>query len=147
MTNVESKNCPQCGAPTDAMTTICKFCGADIAPQYKSQPMQYQAPVYGQANQAPQYQAQPYAPVQQAPQYQAPAYAHNPQASSKSKTTAGVLALVLGGLGAHKFYLWKTGLWILYLIFCWTYIPAIIAFIEGIVILTASDEKFYSKYV
>jgi TM2 domain-containing membrane protein YozV len=36
---------------------------------------------------------------------------------------------------------------ILYLVFCWTGIPAIIGFIEGIIYLTSSDEKFYSKYV
>ena len=27
----------------------------------------------------------------------------------KSKTTAGILALLLGGLGVHKFYLDRTG--------------------------------------
>lgn len=28
----------------------------------------------------------------------------------KDKTTAGILALLLGGIGAHKFYLGRTGL-------------------------------------
>jgi TM2 domain-containing membrane protein YozV len=31
---------------------------------------------------------------------------------------------------------------ILYLVFCWTYIPAVVGLIEGIVYLTQSDEKF-----
>ena len=31
----------------------------------------------------------------------------------KSKVTAGVLAIVLGGLGIHKFYLGKIGMGIL----------------------------------
>lgn len=49
----------------------------------------------------------------------------------KNRYTAAALAFFLGGLGAHKFYLGKwTG--IFYLIFCWTYVPSIIAFIECI---------------
>lgn len=51
-------------------------------------------------------------------------------ASSKSRMTAALLAFFLGGLGAHKFYLGKVGQGFLYLIFCWTFIPAIVAFIE-----------------
>lgn len=66
--------------------------------------------------------------------------------TSRNKTTAGVFALVLGGLGIHKFYLGQTAAGILYLLFCWTFIPAFIAFIEGIIFLTMSDEAFAEKY-
>src|SRR3972149_4052203 len=52
----------------------------------------------------------------------------------KNPTSAVLLALFLGGLGIHKFYMGQIGLGILYLIFCWTYIPAIIAFIEAFMI-------------
>ena len=48
----------------------------------------------------------------------------------KDSTTGVLLAFFLGGLGAHHFYMGNTGLGILYAIFCWTFIPAIIAFIE-----------------
>ncbi len=65
---------------------------------------------------------------------------------SKSRTTAGVLALFLGGLGVHKFYLGKAGLGLLYLIFCWTFIPAVVALIEAIVFFTMTDETFAAKY-
>ncbi|MFH2103571.1 MAG: TM2 domain-containing protein [Chloroflexota bacterium] len=54
--------------------------------------------------------------------------------AKKNPTTAVLFALFLGGLGIHKFYLGQTGMGVLYLIFCWTYIPAIIAFIEAFVI-------------
>ncbi|MDF5496698.1 NINE protein, partial [Vibrio parahaemolyticus] len=47
---------------------------------------------------------------------------------------------------AHKFYLGKIGQGILYLVFCWTLIPAIIAFIEFIIYLCESDEKFETRY-
>lgn len=58
---------------------------------------------------------------------------HIPPKNVVSKTTYLLLAFFLGGLGGHKFYAGKTGLGILYLVFCWTYIPAIIAFIEFII--------------
>lgn len=126
---MSEKKCPGCGASIDLNATECKYCGEAIAAQ---QP-QYQVPQYQQPQQ--QYQ--------QPPIYTPP----NIPANSKSKNTAGILAILLGGLGVHKFYLGKIGMGILYLVFCWTYIPSIIAFIEGIIYLTSSEEKFYYKYV
>ena len=64
----------------------------------------------------------------------------------KSKLVAALLAFFLGGFGAHKFYIGKIGQGILYLIFSWTGIPAIIAFIEFILYLVVSDEEFNRKY-
>ena len=65
----------------------------------------------------------------------------------KSRTAAGLLALFLGGIGVHKFYCGSVGLGIVYLIFFWTLIPAIIAFIEGIIYLTQpNDETFTRRY-
>ena len=64
----------------------------------------------------------------------------------KSRTTAAILAFFLGGIGVHKFYLGRTGSGILYLLFCWTFIPMFIAFVEFIIYLTMSDEAFAAKY-
>ncbi|OFX22939.1 MAG: hypothetical protein A2V77_21140 [Anaeromyxobacter sp. RBG_16_69_14] len=64
----------------------------------------------------------------------------------RNKTSAGIFALLLGGLGVHKFYLGKPVQGILYLLFCWTFIPSVIALIEGIVYLTKSDAEFRAKY-
>jgi TM2 domain-containing membrane protein YozV len=66
--------------------------------------------------------------------------------TTKDRNTAGILGLLLGGIGVHKFYLGQTGLGILYLLFFWTMIPAIAGFIEGIILLTMSDEAFAQKY-
>ena len=65
---------------------------------------------------------------------------------NKNKTTAGLLALFLGGVGVHKFYLGQSGMGVLYLLFCWTLIPGVVAFIEAIVLFTMDEEKFNSKY-
>ena len=64
----------------------------------------------------------------------------------KSRISAALFAAFLGGFGAHKFYLGKVGQGILYLLFCWTFIPTIIAFIEFITYLCMSDEDFAKKY-
>lgn len=64
----------------------------------------------------------------------------------KSKIVAGILGIFLGGLGVHKFYLGKIGQGIVYILFCWTFIPAVIGLIEGIVYLCSNDENFQLKH-
>jgi TM2 domain-containing membrane protein YozV len=66
--------------------------------------------------------------------------------ANRNRSSAAILAIFLGGLGAHKFYLGQTGAGIVYLLFCWTFIPAFIGFIEGIVYLSTSDASFNAKY-
>ena len=44
-----------------------------------------------------------------------------------------LLAFFLGGLGVHKFYAGKIGTGILYFLFCWTFVPGFIAFIDFII--------------
>lgn len=64
----------------------------------------------------------------------------------KNKMTAAILAFFLGGIGVHRFYLGQGGLGIIYLIFCWTFIPAFVAFIDCIIFLTMSEDSFNMKY-
>lgn len=64
----------------------------------------------------------------------------------KNKIVAALLAIFLGGLGIHKFYLGKTTAGIIYLVLSWTVIPSIIGFIEGILLLIQDEEKFNSEY-
>jgi TM2 domain-containing membrane protein YozV len=71
---------------------------------------------------------------------------HTSSHSGKSKITATLLAIFLGGIGIHKFYLGQVGWGILYMIFCWTWIPMIIGFIEGLMYLTMSGKDFAEKY-
>ena len=67
--------------------------------------------------------------------------------SGPDRTTAGIFALFLGGVGAHKFYIGETTQGVVYLCFFWTFIPAIVGLVEGILYLTKSDEEFQQKYI
>lgn len=66
--------------------------------------------------------------------------------SGRNRTTAALFAIFLGGIGAHKFYLGRVGWGIVYLLFCWTFIPAVIGVIEGIVLLAGSDAEFVARH-
>ncbi|MFN3596146.1 MAG: TM2 domain-containing protein [Rubricoccaceae bacterium] len=65
---------------------------------------------------------------------------------AKDKIVAALLAFFLGGFGVHKFYLGRVGQGVLYLLFFWTFIPAIVAFFEAILYLVADRDAFAAKY-
>lgn len=65
--------------------------------------------------------------------------------SKKSKYVAGLLGILLGGLGIHKFYLGSWGWGLVYLLLFWTYIPALVALVEGVRYLTLSQDVFSEK--
>ncbi len=90
----------------------------------------------------------------------APMYALPGGRPLKDKTTAGLLALLLGGVGAHHFYLGNGGLGVLYLLL-WLFgvgtswlgirlfvvgIPGLFALIDGIIYLTKPDDQFQRNY-
>lgn len=64
----------------------------------------------------------------------------------KNKTVAALLALFLGGLGIHKFYLDRPVLGLIYLLFCWTFVPAFISLFEGVYYLLMSPQDFDLAY-
>ncbi|MRX40757.1 NINE protein [Flavobacterium sp. LC2016-23] len=65
------------------------------------------------------------------------------------KVVAGVLAILLGGLGVHKFILGYTQEGIIQLVIgivsCGA-ISGLIGLVEGIIYLTKTDEEFYQTY-
>ena len=70
-----------------------------------------------------------------------------PYTRTKSRVGAGVLAILLGGVGIHKYYLGRIGQGILYTLFCLDRrFPALLGIIEGIIYLTMDDEQFWQKY-
>lgn len=68
-----------------------------------------------------------------------------PASGEKSKVVAGVLALLLGGLGLHKFYTGAWGWGIVYIVLCWTFVPGIVALVEGIRYLFLPQAEFQRK--
>lgn len=68
-----------------------------------------------------------------------------PNFNYRSRIAAAALAVFAGMFGAHRFYL---GQWwgVFYLLFFWTYIPWLVGLIEGVVILSTSQQRWNEKY-
>ncbi|WP_269233901.1 TM2 domain-containing protein [Flavobacterium flavigenum] len=64
------------------------------------------------------------------------------------KVLAGVLGIVLGGFGVHKFVLGYTQEGIIQLVVTLVTcgMGSLIGFVEGIIYLTKTDEDFYQTY-
>jgi len=64
------------------------------------------------------------------------------------KMLAGILGILLGGFGAHKFILGytKEGIIQLVVTFITCGFGSLIGLVEGIIYLTKSDEEFYETY-
>jgi TM2 domain-containing membrane protein YozV len=62
------------------------------------------------------------------------------------KTVAGILAIVVGFLGIHKFYLGNTKAGLLHIATNLVCAGGIIGLIEGIIYLTKTDEEFIKTY-
>lgn len=163
-------NCPTCGGAVDYRAAECGYCGSSFAAQsYFQVPPPPPPPnhLYGNQQAAPFNQAQGQPPYfqqhhqpyghAQSQHYQQPygqpgmhqygqPYYQPVYRNPKNKIAAGLLGIFLGGFGIHKFYLGRIGWGIVYLLFCWTYIPAIVGFIEGIVYLATDEERFHMKY-
>ena len=95
--------------------------------------------------------------IQELREYQQQDMNYNPQQlntePTKEKIVAGLLAILIGTLGIHKFYLGytKSGI-IMLLVSLLTFgvgapVMAVISLIEGILYLTKSDAEFYQTYV
>lgn len=94
---------------------------------------------------------------------QMPNYGGSKPAGADKKILAGVLGIILGGLGIHKFVLGyqQEGVILLsvYLISIVVafvtcgigtpliFVPTVIGIIEGIIYLTKSDEEFVQTYI
>lgn len=68
---------------------------------------------------------------------------------SEKKLIAGILGIIVGGFGIHKFYLGytKEGIIQIILTFITFGFGSLIGFIEGILYLFKSDEEFDNTYV
>ena len=110
-------NCPDCSEPVSNQSPRCSNCGCPIA---KPEPFTSPHPLPTQTHTTIVQMSSP----------------------RRSKGVAIILALFLGG----KFYLNQSFSGILYLLFCWTFIPAIIALIEVIMLLAMDEATFNEKF-
>ena len=62
----------------------------------------------------------------------------------KPRVIAILLAVFLGGIGIRRFYMNRLGSGIIYILFCWSFIPAIVALIEALLLLLTTDDEFES---
>lgn len=116
-----AKNCPKCGRSSTGFWCECgqdlrneSDTGGNKSSSYVGSPQMDQSIHH--------YSAQQIKPV-------------------REKGITIILALILGGIGVHRFYLGnlKTGLF--YLLFCWTFIPVLISFVEILLIVFSPKER------
>ena len=147
--------CKVCGAQIDEGGRFCASCGAPVEQPVQpiEQPVQpIEQPVQPieqpvQPIEQPQYQQAPQNGQPQYQQYQQYQQPINPQAGyakPKSRVAAGILGILLGGLGVHNFYLGYTGKAIAQLLISLlscgilAIVSSIWGLVEGIMILTGN---------
>ena len=113
-------NCPECSKSISDQSASCPNCGFPIA---RAAPFRAVPPPLPTKN-----------------------HTTIVQVNRKSKGVAIILALFLGGLGIHKFYLDQILWGIIYLLFCWTFIPLIISIFEVIILLFMNESEFNRRF-
>lgn len=146
------KKCHNCGKLNADESTRCFYCSAELPDSYadtSNQPNSY-------ANTANQQNASQSAPYEQ---YVYPSFDYNSyysrnnafdgDAKGKSRGIAAILAILIGGLGVHYFYMGKIvgGFICILLTLCTCGIWELITFIQGIVLFCLSNYEFDRKYI
>lgn len=123
------KRCSNCGTENSGYESFCRNCGSMLSNNYQNQQVQ-QAPNSGMQQ-------------QQIP-------------GADKKILTGILGIVLGGFGVHKFILGYTTEGVIMLvaqIVGWflcgipSIVVSIIGIVEGIMYLTKTDEDFVNTYI
>jgi len=143
--------CPVCGGTKCEQVSgnnyRCLYCGSNFvvdSPVQEQKAEPQQQPTKPQQPVQPQQPAQPQVIyVQTQPQISEPRKA---RIANRNRVATILLALFLGGFGIHQFYLGNTGRGILYLLFCWTLIPSLVALFDFFVFLFMSDSEFDQRY-
>lgn len=64
----------------------------------------------------------------------------------RNRVAAALIAFFVGGFGIHQFYLGNKGKGVAYLLFFWTFIPSILAFIDFFILVFMEEREFDKKY-
>ncbi|MGL4474612.1 MAG: TM2 domain-containing protein [Shewanella sp.] len=70
----------------------------------------------------------------------------DPSLHLKSQKLTAWFSLLLGGVGAHRFYLGQPLKGSLYLAFCWTLIPSVVGWFDAFKTFTMDPVQFKLKY-
>lgn len=135
------KVCPQCQTAATLEARACAVCGRQYRTQFATPEPQTTTFIAPGIPYLPQ--GQQYAPV--------------PQDITNKRILAGIIGILLGGLGIHKFILGRTQAGIIMLlvsIFVSLFtcgigylVMHVIGLIEGIIYLSKSDAEFYQLYM
>lgn len=108
--------CPHCGAEIRDDDAYCEKCGASVNPT-KSTSFKdgFASNMSSDLKDASNFKSNNISPC--------------------SRLIAALLCWFLGGFGAHRFYTGKTTSAVFMLLFCWTFVPCIIAIVDFIMIL------------
>lgn len=64
----------------------------------------------------------------------------------RNKNITVLFALFFWGIGLHRFYLWNYFIGVVYILFCWTFVPMAISIIEAFYFLFLKKEQFDKIY-
>lgn len=135
-------NCPECGKQYSTQEKVsrvkCPYCGAETNVSYSENEPTSNQERWQQFN-------------QQASAVVDDVFSNGP--SGKSRGVAGLLALFLGSVGLHYFYMGKTNAGVLFLVAtllsCGVLgiITQIVSIIQGVLFFTSTQEEFERKWV
>jgi TM2 domain-containing membrane protein YozV len=134
--------CRNCGKEVDEKAVVCVSCGV---PPKNEKKFCGNCGVKTEENQA--------MCVKCGVAFASPSTGFSGLSGEKSKMVAGILGIIFGAIGGHKFYLGynKEGVIMLLItlisFFTLAVIPSLIGLIEGIMYLMKSEEEFKSTYV
>ena len=130
--------CPECGKQYSTQEKVnrvkCPYCGAETNVSYSDQ----------QQSQWQQFGQQTARTVDDV-------FSNGP--SGRSRGIAGLLAILVGAIGVHYFYIGKTGAGVVFLLATLLscgllgVVTEIVSLIQGILFFTSTQEEFESRWV